>query len=376
MPRIKTERNIYFDDVREKYYVGLDFGADPKTGKQIRKWKTFTKLKEAQKCLRKHETQKDEGKIVSPKETTLNELLTEWMDTVVRPYRASSTTYGYENIIHHVNGEIGMTKVQELKPSQIQKYYAALITEKGLSTNTVRKHHDLLNSVLKYAVKHDLLHKNPMESVESPTFVKPDIDFYNREEVERLLELCNGHRIELIIKLACMLGLRREEILGLRWDCVDFTNQELEIKRVRTQAGKDTIVKKPKTDSSRRILFFPDEILELLLQTKEQQNKYKELFGPDYHDEGYVYTWEDGSPFRPNYASDLFKKFIEDNQLPYITLHGLRHSFATLASKENIPLFDLSKALGHSSIATTTKIYTHHLDKGHRDLMNTLWKKK
>lgn len=304
----------------------MDFGADPQTGKQVRKGKTFDRLKEAQKCLRKHETTKDEGNAVRPKETTLSDLLTQWMEIVVIPYRACSTAYGYQNMIRHVTTEIGGIKVQDQKPTQIQHYYAYLVKDKALSTNTVRKHHNLLNTALKYAVNHGIINKNPVATVEIPTFIKADIDFYNREEIENLLEICEGNRIELVVKMGCMLGLRREEILGLRWDCVDFTSQELEVKRVRTQAGKDTVVKKPKTDSSRRTLFVPDELLMLLLQIKNEQEKFKEIMGPDHHDEGYVYTWEDGRPIRPNYASDLFKKFIEDNKLPYITLHGLRHS--------------------------------------------------
>lgn len=88
---------------------------------------------------------------------------------------------------------------------------------------------------------------------------------------------------------------------------------------------------------------------------------------------GYVFTYEDGRPMRPNYASELFTSFIAQNHLPPLTLHGLRHSFASIASAKGIPMYDIGKALGHSSPATTSKIYTHLLDPDHKDLLDRLW---
>lgn len=96
-------------------------------------------------------------------------------------------------------------------------------------------------------------------------------------------------------------------------------------------------------------------------------NLIKEVLGDSYQDSGYVFTHEDGRPVRPNYASELFTKFVKDNELPPLTLHGLRHSFASIANAKGIPMFDIGKALGHSSPATTSKIYTHLLapDQGY-----------
>ncbi|MFI3255628.1 MAG: tyrosine-type recombinase/integrase [Eubacteriales bacterium] len=263
--------------------------------------------------------------------------------------------------------------LQKLTPAQIQKYYASLVTEKKLSTNTVRKHHDLLNSTLKFAVKQEILVKNPVEKVEVPKFKAPEIAYYNREQFTKLLELSQGDRIELLIHLAGMLGLRREEILGLTWDCVDFSEKKIEVRTVRTQAGNATVKKAPKTQSSRRKLHIPDKILKLLEEERAKQEEYKEVFGSDYDDQGLVIVWEDGRPLRPNYASDLFKKFIEEHGLPYITLHGLRHSFATIANDSGQQLYNIGKALGHSTTATTSKIYTHLLDHGHEEMMESLW---
>lgn len=133
------------------------------------------------------------------------------------------------------------------------------------------------------------------------------------------------------------------------------------------------IVKEPKTSTSRRTLYMQPEIERLLLCEKEKQDEYRRALGNSYQDSGYVIVHEDGRPMRPNYASDLFKKFIEDNHLPPLTLHGLRHSFASIANSKGIPMYDIGMALGHSSPATTSRIYTHLLDPDHKEMLDRLW---
>ena len=116
------------------------------------------------------------------------------------------------------------------------------------------------------------------------------------------------------------------------------------------------------------------DVTDVLLREREKQAKYRQALGAAYQNSGYVFSHEDGRPFRPNYASDLFAKFIKDNGLSHLTLHGLRHCFASIANARGIPMFDIGKALGHSSPATTSKIYTHLLDPDHKDMLEKMWK--
>lgn len=117
------------------------------------------------------------------------------------------------------------------------------------------------------------------------------------------------------------------------------------------------------------------EKLEQLLRRKlEKPNKYRAKLGEDYQNSGYVFTHEDGRPVCPNYASELFTKFVRDNGLPPLTLHGLRHSFASSANAKGIPMYDIGKALGHSSPSTTSKIYTHLLNRDHEEMLKKMWK--
>lgn len=374
MARRKVERNISYDEERKKYYVNFDFGLDPETGKQVKRSKTYDKLTEARAALRKHEAARDAGQIVLPKEITVAGWLKDWMGNVIKISRQTTTVYSYQKMIdNHIVPALGDIPIQKLTPAQLQRYYADKIREGKISANTVRKHHDLMNAAFKVAVRQGVLLSNPAAMVEPPAVKRPDIHYYSLEQLQRLLKLSEGTRLEVLIKLAGLLGLRREEIMGLTWEHVDFERKVIKIVEARTMAGKDIIVKDPKTSTSMRTLYMPSEIEDILRREREKQLYYRRELGDSYQDSGYVFTHEDGRPVRPNYASELFTKFVKDNGLPPLTLHGLRHSFASIANAKGIPLFDIGKALGHSSTATTSKIYTHLLDPDHRDMLQKMW---
>lgn len=374
MARKRVERNIYYDDARKKYYVNFDFGLDSETGKQIKKMKTFDKITEARAALRKHEAARDVGQIVMPKEITMAGWLKSWMDDVIKLTRQSTTVYAYQGMIdNHIVPALGDIPLQKLTPAQLQRYYADKIREGKISTNTVRKHHDLMNSAFKMAVKQGLLLFNPAEKVEPPVVKRREMQCYSFEQLQQLLKLSEGTWLETLIKLAGLLGLRREEIMGLTWEHIDFEKKVIKIVEARTMAGNQIITKPPKTATSTRTLHMPPDIEDVLRREQKKQQAYKEALGDSYQDSGYVFTHEDGRPVRPNYASELFTKFVKDNGLPPLTLHGLRHSFASIANAKGIPMFDIGKALGHSSPATTSKIYTHLLDPDHKDMLQKMW---
>lgn len=365
MARKRVERNIYFDDEKKKYYVNLDFGKD-ETGKQIKKYKTFAKITDARKALRLHESERDRGMVVVPKEITVSDWLTYWMDNIVAPNREVTTVYAYWQMIkNHINPNIGSIQIQKLTPLNIQQYYVKIHKQSGLSQNTVRKHHDLLRTALKAAVMQDVLIQNPTDRVASPKTNTPLRRFYNKENLIRLLKEVEGNRLEIVVKLAGYLGLRREEICGLKWSCVDFKNKVIRIREARTMAGSTVVSKCTKNKSSERSLFLPEDLERALKIELEKQQKYKTFLKDEYNDTGFIVVWEDGTPYRPNYVSEIFSKFIVEHNLPVITLHGLRHTFATLANSQGTPLYNISKALGHSTTATTANIYTHLLDDTH-----------
>ena len=369
MARISVEKNISYDNIKKLYYVNMDYGKD-ESGKRIKKTKTFQNKSDAKSALKEFEADKVKGILVIPRDTTLKEWLEYWMNDIVKPNCQQATVYGYQQIIdNHIIPALGKAPIQQLKPKQIQQYYTMLMTDKELSSNSVRKHHDLLNTALKLAVKQDILLHNPIDKVDPPKVIRKEVNCYNPDELTKLFELVKGDRLEIVVKLAGYLGLRREEICGLKWESIDFEKRIIRINAARTAAGSQIIEKSTKNDSSNRTLYIQDELLEILKLEKEKQDENKELFGIEYINEGFVVVQDNGKPYRPNRISEIFTKFIKDKGMPQITLHGLRHTFASIANSANATAFDIGKALGHSTTATTTKIYMHMFDKTNEDTM-------
>ncbi len=369
MARKRVEKNISYDDIKELYYVNLDFGVVD--GKQVKKTKTFEKLKDARQALKEHLADKTKGTLVIPKAITVSQWLETWMTTIVEHKNAETTIDGYKNIISKINSILGNKGLQELKATDLQGYFSKMINS-GLSVNTVRKHYDLLNTSLEVAARQDIILVNPAKKTDPPKVIKPEIKSYKLEQLQQLLTLVKGDRLELIVYLGAYYGLRRGEIMGLKWENIDFKERLIYIRQTRTTTRSKVVVKGTKNDGSIRTLAMVDAIYELLQKELDEQQQNKAKCGDAYNDTGYVIVWEDGRPVRPNYVSQMFTELITDVGLPKLTLHGLRHSFASLANAVGVSLYDTSKLLGHSTTATTSNIYTHMYDKAHKEQTETI----
>ena len=368
MARKTVERNISYDDVRRIYYVSMDLGKD-KDGKRIKRYQTYRTLYAARMGLRSFLTHREE-EINTPKhDLTLADWLESWMDNIVRPTRAETTVYGYQKIIeNHLIPALGHVPLLKLTPMDIQQYYIQVQQTANLSSNTLRRHHDLLSSALRSAVRQDKLLVSPIDKVEPPRAKQKEASYYRPEELKRLYTLVEGHPLELCVKLAGSLGMRREEICGLKWECVDLQRQLLSIREARTAYGATVVQKETKNRSSVRTLFLPDDLARLLHMGQGRQADWLRQ-GKLKEPSQFVVLNYQGVPYSPNALSVAFTRFVRNNDLPRVTLHGLRHSFATVASFQGVPLFDIGKALGHATPATTGKIYTHLVDQTHEDTL-------
>lgn len=348
-----------------KYRVCFEYGFD-EYGKRIRKHKTFTSRKEADLALSRHNVTMEDGTAVAPRVMTLKEWLEYWLNNMYAQRSAETSVYAYRNMIdRHIVPALGNLKLQRLKPMHVQKYYSTLMDEKELSPNTVIKHHDLLNTALKAAVKQEYLVRNPLDGVERPKKIQHQANIYTPEQLQKLFQLIKGDRLETAVKLGSYLGLRREEISGLKWEDIDFETRTLCICRAMTQVGSKIVVKDTKTNASQRKLYIPDGLLLALRKELKRQAENKKNFGEAWQESGFVIVWEDGRPYRPNYISELFTKFLKDNGLPKIVLHELRHTFASISNEAGVQEFNIGKAMGHANVGTTKKIYTHLFDDKH-----------
>ncbi len=363
MARAAVEKNISYDDVRNRYYVCMSGISED--GKRMRKYRTFKTLTAARAALREFRREQEELRLEEGHAgITVREWLDYWMETIVRPNRAVTTSYSYQSIIeNHLDPAFGDTLLRDLSPMQIQRYYVDVQRLSGLSPNTVRRHHDLLSSALRMAVRQGALLYSPMDRVEPPRPQMTETCFYNKEQMRTLYRLLEGNPLEVPVKLAGSLGLRREELCGLRWSNVDFERRVICIREARTCCGSKVVEKETKNRSSIRTLYMSDDMVDLLRREKERQEKE----GKD--PAGHVVVDREGQPIPPNVLSVTFTRFIKANNLPRITMHGLRHSFATVASSQGLSLFDIGKAMGHSTPATTGRIYTHLVDRTHEETM-------
>lgn len=368
MARKTVERNISYDDARKIYYVSMDLGKD-KDGKRLKRYQTYRTLYAARMGLRSFLTHREEEINTPRHDLTLADWLESWMENIVRPTRAETTVYGYQKIIeNHLVPALGHIPLLKLTPMDIQQYYIQVQQSANLSSNTLRRHHDLLSSALRSAVRQDKLLVSPIDKVEPPRARQKEASYYRPEELKRLYTLIEGHPLELCVKLAGSLGMRREEICGLKWECVDFQRQILFIREARTAYGATVVQKETKNRSSVRTLFLPDDVVRLLRAERERQEDWLRE-GRLKEPSQFVVLNYRGAPYSPNALSVAFTRFVRSNDLPRVTLHGLRHSFATVASFQGVPLFDIGKALGHATPATTGKIYTHLVDHTHEDTL-------
>ena len=187
MSRKRVENNISYDERNRLYYVTFNYGMDA-AGRRVKKTKTYDTHIAASEALRIFEEKKRRHEIVIPTELTVGMWLDRWMEEVVRPNRARSTIYGYENMIkNHIRPALGDTVLQELSPEQIQSYYLQMRQE-GLGSNTVHKHHQLLFTALECAVRHEMLNRNPARRVDPPAKEPPRHAFYNTEQLRTLFD--------------------------------------------------------------------------------------------------------------------------------------------------------------------------------------------
>lgn len=242
----------------------------------------------------------------------------------------------------------------------------------GLAPSSLRLHKILLRQVLDLAVRRKILVENPCKGLELPGSEPKEVCFYNKEQLERMFLALRDEPLYPLIRIAALYGLRRSELCGLRWDSVDFVNNSLTINH--TVVHLKTVVAKNKTKSksSRRTFPLIEDVRELLLELKEQEQENRRLFGKEYLDNPYIFKWPNGKPLDPDYVSRKFVKLIRAHELDAITLHGLRHSCASFLIAQGYNMKIVQDWLGHANISITADIYGHLDSSPKQGVANTI----
>lgn len=292
--------------------------------------------------------------------------LEQWLDIVkVRVKIATYCCYQYMvvNVIEPYFRNKGLS-LRGLEARHIQQFYSEQL--KKVKPNTVIKYHAVIYQALKYAFKTDLVPQNVAMKVDRPKKNDYQPVFLDAAELQQLFDVVKGTKLELPVLTAAFYGLRRGEVIGLKWDAIDFERETITIKHTVTSVhldGKTQIIEQnsAKTKSSIRTLPLVGTFKEYFQEVKRAQEVNMRVCGNCYNHQydGYVLVDELGERMSPNYLTQYFPEYIQKHGMRKMRFHDLRHSCASLLLSNGVPLKQIQEWLGHSDFSTTANIYAH-----------------
>ena len=354
-----------------KYYAVLNYknaGGQRKT-----KWISLGLSEKGNKRKAESELARLRAEFEPPKEVgdlssdmLFADYLLEWLE-IAKGRLAVATYSSYAAMIKKPVGPYFRQRnltLRELEARHLQMFYSEMLRK--VKPNTVIHYHAIIHSALKYAVKTDMLVQNVADKVDRPKENSFQPVFLSAEEMQKMFEALRGTKLELPVLVAAFYGFRRGEVLGLKWDAIDFERGTISVIRTVTTItveGKQMEIEQQsaKTKSSLRTLPLIGSFREYFLQVKEAQELNKQVCGNCYNHEydGFVFVDELGERMRANYLTSAFPKFLEDHGLRRMRFHDLRHSCASLLLANGVPLKHIQEWLGHSDFTTTANIYAH-----------------
>ncbi|ADH63077.1 integrase family protein [Allomeiothermus silvanus DSM 9946] len=304
-----------------------------------------------------------------PDRITLKEFCERWLTSV--EHRVKPTThYGYKVALEkHAIPILGDIAVQRLQPLHLTHLYADLLKKrihpndpkrlKTLSPTTVRLVHRTLHAALEDAVRWGLLPWNPADRVKPPQAPRYTGEVWTPEEVWRFLAEAQHSRLYALFFLALMTGMRRGELLGLKWADIDWQEGAIWVRQNLTKAGSKRVVQSPKTYRSSRPVDVSSDVLEVLQQHREQQEKDRLGIGDAWTDEGWVFTTSVGTPIEPSNLRREFLAIIKRAKVKEIRFHDLRDTHVSLLALAGVDPKVVSERVGHASVAFTQQTYQH-----------------
>ena len=353
-----------------KYYVTLNIKDE--LGKWKKKW-IATGLEEkgnerrAKQILKKVLAEYESRPISFYEEILFVDYINIWLE--LAKIKVDEVTYqGYKqtadtHVIPYFK-PLGL-KLNGVTPQVLQQYInykyekGRLDGKGGLSGATIKHHMVVIQQTLKEALKKNMVLYNSAERVTLPKKEKFESGYYTAEQVFTMYEMMKDEPLLPLIKITAIYGLRRSELLGLKWDSINFDAGTVTIRH--TISKCTTVVAKDKTKNaaSRRSYPMLPELRDMLLAEKEKEKTNRRLFGKTYVENSYVFKWEDGRPYNPDFISRKFSSLLKKYSLPHIRFHDLRHSCASMLYELGYDLKDIKEWLGHADIKMTGNLYAH-----------------
>lgn len=360
------------------YWVGRFSVRDPLTGKLKQHSVCDKDPTEAYNKLIQAQVEVNQGAYIEPSKMTVEQWLDIWLKTYlksVRPYTVLSYT---QHVNNHIKPALGDIRLDKLKPHMIQQFYNDLGkahgNKPGLSPKTVQNIHGVLHKALQQAVKIGYLRSNASDACELPRAEKTEIKPLNEAEIQAFMTAIKGNKFETVFLVLMFTGIRRGEVCGLTWDHVNFERNTIYINRQLQQIpGQSGVFHLTPTKNGKgRTITAAAFVMDALRQYKVQQTEARLKAGPNWQDEGFVFTNKLGRHLSPNTVYNNYKRLVASIGLPEARLHDLRHTYATISLHAGDDIKTVQENLGHHSAAFTLGQYVHATEKMKQDSANRM----
>ena len=323
--------------------------------------------KDAEKRLSELLHQIDNGTFIIPGKITLAEYLERWLRDYVKPNLAPRTAEGYESIVRcHLVPALGSISLTQLKPEHLQRYYSEKLSggrydgRGDLSRTTVSHHHTCLHRALKMALQWGLISHNPADAITAPRPQRSEIHTMNEDDLSTFLEADEKTPYHVLFYTALFTGMRRGELLALRWCDVDLLLcQVYVIRSLHYLRTGEIVFRAPKTAKGRRMVSLSPSAAKLLQEHKDKQAAQHTMLGIPVKDDDLVFSDFAGKPLLPDTVSHAWVKLVKRTGLDGIRFHDARHSHASLMLKQGVHPKVVQERLGHATISTTLDLYSH-----------------
>lgn len=341
-------------------------GFDPETGRQRQRSVSGKTQKEVAQKLRQLTTEIDQGTYLEPTKMTVGEWLDAWLDQSLGGIKPRTAALYKDCVRLYLKPTLGAVKLDKLKPADIQGIYTGFQRrDPPLSAKTIKNIHGVLHKALQQAVEMGYLHNNPSAPCKLPRVEKAPIQPLDTEQIKAFLEAVEGNAYENAFLVTLFTGMRQGEILGLKWEYVNFDKGIIliaqQLQRRYDGSGGYRMVS-PKNGKTRRITPAPF-VMEILKQQQVKQAQWKATAGELWEEEGFVFTNEIGQHLRSQTLYHHFKRLAAKIGCPNARYHDLRHSYAVASLQAGDDIKTVQENLGHHTAAFTLDVYGHVTDQ-------------
>lgn len=340
-------------------------GYDPGTGKQIQRSISGKTQKEVAKKLKEATAALDAGTYIAPNKITVGEWLDIWEKEYLGGVKPATVCAYRATIKNHLKPSLGAIKLEALSAHTVQGFYNGLSKEVGLAPKTIKGVHGVLHKALQQAVLNEYIRSNPTNACTLPRVEKREIKPLDEDQITSFLKAIKGHLFEDLFIVTLFTGMRKSEVLGLQWDCVDLdkstitVNKQLQLVR----GGKGEYRLASTKNSKGRTITIAPSVAATLKRVKHQQLLNRLQHGQDWFDSGFVFTNELGEHLKDYTVYKNYKQIVKQIGLEEARFHDLRHSYAVASIKSGDDIKTVQEHLGHATASFTLDVYGHVTEK-------------